>query len=384
MTSLEIGHGIDGAVDYARLPEDLLAELLAQTPTVVRQVRELLGPALAARDDLRRAAERTGLINEHERGRAGSICAVDGGFAVERTIAVDLILAVAVGVEGFLGDGGGTGWNDNQYASFHRVLPHHLDNERLARASMVAHELAVLADSPHDVAIYDGSHLTPVIGLNSGLTSGSDQVSELSVAVAADVDLESAFHRFVEHPSIVAMPKYDSSDDLCRLLGAALGTTISGDDKYVTSLILRGGEYTTPQQVRPDPWRELHITTRPGTPAELSGLPARFDALLQPLRDRQLYYVYWRPDDAAPSYRLEVKPPLAHDREALRYVLSTLAWQITGPFVREPYPQYLADVMAKSVGLGLGALQAAAHLALSRAQPELAEYLVRSYRTEGK
>lgn len=63
---------------------------------------------------------------------------------------------------------------------------------------------------------------------------------------------------------------------------------------------------------------------------------------------------------------------------------STLAEQITGPFVREPYPQYLADVMAKSVGLGLTALQSAVQLALSGlGRADIAETLIHSYRTEG-
>jgi hypothetical protein len=65
-------------------------------------------------------------------------------------------------------------------------------------------------------------------------------------------------------------------------------------------------------------------------------------------------------------------------------ICSTLAGQITGPFVREPYPQYLADVMAKSVGLGLSALQSAVQLALGGlGRPEIAELLLHSYRTEG-
>jgi hypothetical protein len=107
------------------------------------------------------------------------------------------------------------------------------------------------------------------------------------------------------------------------------------------------------------------------------------DDLLEPLRRRELFFIYWRPDDTAPSYRLEMKRELAEDERALDFVLSTLAHQITGPFVREPYPQYLADVMAKSVGLGLSALQAAAHYALTREYPELASMLIHSYRTEG-
>lgn len=111
---------------------------------------------------------------------------------------------------------------------------------------------------------------------------------------------------------------------------------------------------------------------------------SRLNDQLQPLRNRDLYCTYWKPEPDIPAYRLEIKPTLANDTTLLSNVFATLAEQITGPFIREPYPQYLADVMAKSVGLGLSALQSAAHLSLLRADNALAEFLVHSYRTEGK
>ena len=80
-------------------------------------------------------------------------------------------MAVAVGVEGFAD--GAPAWDANQYRSFHQVLVHDVDNERLARAAMITHEMSVIADATHDVRIYDGSHVTPVIQLNSGFSSRS-------------------------------------------------------------------------------------------------------------------------------------------------------------------------------------------------------------------
>ena len=116
----------------------------------------------------------------------------------------------------------------------------------------------------------------------------------------------------------------------------------------------------------------------------LSGIPKALDEKLEPLRQRELQVTYWRPDDVSPAYRIEVKPALARHPRALSTAFSTLGAQITGPFVREPYPQYLADVMAKSVSLGLAALQTSAQLALSRDNPDLAQLLTHSYRTEGR
>lgn len=371
----------DGSAGYARLPEDLLAALLRNTPAITEQVVSLLVPALSQRNSLREAAKKHNLIRVAPAGDCGTVCAVDGGFAVERTVAVDMVMAVAVGVEGFSSTM--YSWEENQYASFHRVLVHDLDNERLARAAMICHEMAVLADAGHEVRIYDGSHLTPVIQLNSGFSSHSDTVSLGSVQIATDVDLFSAFDSFITHPGIIAMPKYDSSRELATELGTSIGIDIPGDDKYLTTLILHAGEYTAPRRVHGAQWAQLHLTASVGSAASKTGLVDKLDGLLAPLKQGELFYTYWRPYESGPSYRIEMKPDLARDEAALTRVLSTLGQQITGPFVREPYPQYLADVMAKSVGLGLSAVQTAAHLRLNREHPELAEYLIHSYRTEG-
>jgi len=370
--------------EYARLPADLLAELLTSAPRVAQQVSSLLTPALEQRSALRDAASRHGLICTSEPAKATTLCAADGGFAVERTIAVDIVMAVAVGVEGFGEPGVTSPWNTNQYSSFHEVALHDIDNERLARAAMMTHELAILADAPHQVRIYDGSHLTPIIQLNSGYSSRSPKVHEMSVNMGIERGVVESLTAFAANPQIISMPKYDSSADIARLLGQAIGVTIPGDDKYVTSLILRGGEYTRPMRVSGAQWAQLHLTSIARSLGETSGLLGELDHAIDPLRRCQLFFMYWRPDDAAPTYRLEIKPELAHSPESLAVVLASLAHQITGPFVREPYPQYLADVMAKSVGLGLSALKAAAHLSLTRSQPELAPQLVQSYRTEGK
>ncbi|MDT0212056.1 hypothetical protein [Curtobacterium sp. BRD11] len=374
----------DDGHQYARLPEDLLATLLQRAPAAAQEVEALLLPALQQRDQLRTAAEQSGLILTAQPAKSDTVCAVDGGFAVERTVAVDMVMAVAVGVEGFSGPGQpGREWDHNQYQSFERVLVHNVDNERLARAAMIVHELGVLADSPHLIRVYDGSHLTPIIQLNSGFSSADATVSGTSGDLAVDYDLVGSLESFVANPAIVAMPKYDSSRVIADALSKQIGLSIPGDDKYVTSMILQPGEYTRPTKVEADPWRQLHLFARQGSELHNRNIVRALDDIIQPLRDRRMYFLYWKPDEAAPTYRLEVKPEIAESSEHLHRLFASLQLQITGPFVREPYPQYLADVIAKSVGLGLSALRAAAHLHLARHHEELAPMLVQSYRTEG-
>lgn len=369
--------------EYARLPADLLARLLQEAPAAADRVRELLEPALLQQAELRAAAAELDIIRSRIPTAPTTICAVDGGFAVERTIAVDMVMSVAVGVEGLIPAGATSPWTDNQHDAFHAVLLHNEDNERLARGTMLTQELGILADAPHDVKIYDGSHLTPVIQLNSAMSSRSDHVNDAFVDHALTKGLLESFIAFAQNPQIIAMPKYDSSNQIADILSSHLQATIPGDDRYIAGLVLGGGEYTEPERVSGPHWRELHFTGAPGTASAASGLATAMNEAAQPLRDRELYFTYWKPFADAPAYRIEMKPELVDSPQSLAIVFDSLLHQMAPPFVREPYPQYLADVMAKSVGLGLNALQAAAHLQLTRVSQDIASQLIHSYRTEG-
>jgi len=362
---------------YARLPEDLLRDLLQGVPDVVAQVQALLGSAIDRRVELRNALEKLDLVQTFTEVPASTVCGVDGGFAVERTAAVDFVLCVAVGVEGLSPTT--TEWSGTQYEWWSQVGAHDIEAERLARGIMVAQELAILLNAPHERRILDGSHLTPVIQLNSALTTVSEQVGAKAREVWSDLATIDALAYMSSDSAVVAMPKYDSSREITDRLESEIGEEVPGDDKLLLGLLLTPGELVRPQPVPDDPWRALHFDAR--KPQDRAIAEAFQDAI-KPLTERRLDFTYFKPDEFSPAFRIEVKQGL--DESALDALCSTLQAQMTGPFVREPYPQYLADVMAKSVGLGLSALQAAAQLGLSGlGRPEIAEMLIHSYRTEG-
>ncbi|MXY59149.1 MAG: hypothetical protein F4Y96_01335 [Chloroflexi bacterium] len=359
---------------YARLPEDLLHGLLSEAGPITDTVAGMLASSIEHRDQLRRGLSDLGLLRRFNTTTPSPVAAVDGGFAIERTLAVDLLLSVAVGVEGL---GAETRWDSNQYRWWARALPHQIESERLARGLMVAQELAILSEAPHELRILDGSHLTLVIQLNAALTTQSQEIRALARDEWAGLrTIESLAHAATD-PSLIAMPKYDSSDELARRLSKETGVALAGDDKYLLGMLLDAGELVEPQRVPDQPWQQLHFDARPGD----EDLEEALAKAIQPLVRRELWFTYFKPDDASPAYRIEMKEDAVHD---LDRICSTLADQITGPFVREPYPQYLADVMAKSVGFGLSALQAAVQYRLSSGgQPDIARLLIRSYRTEG-
>lgn len=362
---------------YARLPEDLLFDLLGGSASLVEEVERLLGPNLDKQSQLREALEDLGLVRRLRHRETGTVSGIDGGFAIERTSSVDISLAVAVGVEGLSETT--TYWGGTQYEWWTRVGNHDLEAERLCRGVMVAQELAILCSAPHTYRILDGSHLTPVIQLNSALTVRSDELLREARRLWDRLDTAHALATMASDPSIVAMPKYDSSRTIANSLQGHTGWDIPGDDKFLMSLLLREDEFIETRQVEAEPWEQLHFDS---PSKEYEQIASSFEAAIDPLTDRELCFTYFKPDKFSPAFRIEVKQSLP--LEILEGLLTTLKYQMTGPFVREPYPQYLADVMAKSVGLGLGALHSSVQLALSRAdRAELAELLLSSYRTEG-
>lgn len=364
---------------YARLPEDLLRDLLQGAGDIVAQVTDFLGPALDSQAELRTALEDLGLVRNFLAVPPKTIAGIDGGFAVERTAAVDLSLSVAVGVEG-LSDST-TKWNSTQYLWWSRVTKHDPDAERLTRGVMIGQELAILQGAPHEWRILDGSHLTLVIQLNTAMTSFSDDIRTEALRVWDELKTATALQDAAVNLNTVAMPKYDSSRTITALLEKKLKREIPGDDKYLLGLLLKPGELIEPQRMPEHPWSSLHVNSVGDLPGE-KAMQAAFDSAIRPLRDRALAFTYFKPDEFSPAFRIEVKQGLTSAQ--LDEFCATISRQITGPFVREPYPQYLADVMAKSVGLGLSALQTAVQLGLSGVgRPEMAELLIHSYRTEG-
>jgi hypothetical protein len=362
---------------YARLPEDLLHDLLGGSAVLVEEVERLLGSNLDRQAELREALEELGVIRLLRDREPATISGIDGGFAIERTSSVDMSLAVAVGVEGLSNNT--TYWGGTQYEWWTRVSKHDLEAERLCRGVMVAQELAILCSAPHKYRILDGSHLTPVIQLNSALTVRSDELRSEAIRLWDRLATLDALTKMATDETIVAMPKYDSSRSIANVLQEYVGYEIPGDDKLLMSLLLRANEFTGLRMVERDPWEQLHFDS----PSAIhQSVADRFEDAIDPLKRRNISFTYYKPGTFSPAFRIEVKQSL--QSELLEILLTTLKHQMTGPFVREPYPQYLADIMAKSVGLGLSALQASVQLALSKVdRSELAELLLSSYRTEG-
>ncbi len=363
---------------YTHLPEDLLKALLVRAGEVGENIEGMLDPALRHKEELREALCTTDLVASVERETPLPVCGVDGGFVVERTTVIDILLSAAVGVEG-LGDRIGTTlWDAPRHQSWVKPLEHNHHNDWLCRGVMAAQEMSILASAPHPVRILDGSYATLVIPFHGALNTIIDGSWAILEEAWDRFDAVASLYAVCRDPAIVAMPKYDSSRGLANRLEAVVGRTIPGDDKYLLSLLLEPGEYIVPQPVPKDTWSKLSIEG----PEKREGVGRPLMEAIQPLRDAKFLFTYFKPTGSPGAFRIEIKEGV--EESFVNTLLSTIEQQTAEPFLHEPYPQYLADVMAKSVGQSISALRAAIQLRLSQSShPEMASFLLHSYRTEG-
>jgi hypothetical protein len=153
------------------------------------------------------------------------------------------------------------------------------------------------------------------------------------------------------------------------------------------SLLLEPGEFTDPQPVAltqqsKSNWLARRIEAL--TPADAAREEVRLalNDVIQSVRDDRLLVTYYKPHVWSPAFRLEIKPDAARP-ERLAAVFAAMRAQVISPEIREPYPQWVADRMAKSVGDALVALRTAVNFDLADAG--MADYLAltaHSYRTE--
>lgn len=373
--------------NYAFLPDDLLMKMLEKVPDTVGKMNGMFDvqdePIKKGIEDLKNK----GLINKiSSKEHSTSLIAVDGSNIVEKMTGTDILLAIGVGVEG-LTNGETVGWEDNknQYYQWQTVLPHGDANARLIQGIMFLMELSVLAQASHEVRIMDGNHMTPILKINSML-SAKDENAGPEYCSALTEFLKETYNKIIpdipdivsaafSNENIVAMVKYSSSRDI---LESHLKDhkDIRVDDKTFFSLGLVQDEYTKPLSVGQSKdenriWGDLHIKCNLDAIEEKDELNKEFKKVLEKIKTKDykgepkesdIYFTYYKPYDDGPAYRIEIKKGIANDLPKLEKYLLSIKNQIVFPEIREPYPQYLVDLMAKSIAMGLFSIQEAIRL----------------------
>jgi hypothetical protein len=376
---------------YANLPDELLEDILEDAPKIADKIKPLFEELQQQRKTIHQTLEDNDLIcrvGDLDNPASPSVAAIDGGQAIEKSIGADTVIAVGVGVEGLVREDKRK-WGSVQYKNWQDVLPHSSEsNPKVTRGAMTALELLVISQTPHDVVIADGSHQTPVIGINS-LTSMSTLDEPHLQQVAWDIlnqfNVIDSLNKAMTNPNVVYMVKYDSSQEIGLKFLSDFNSKL--DDKTIMTLILKSDEYTKPLPVGQTPktkkvWGDLYISV-----SNKFDFHGKRDSIKEGLnkaiilpKNHKIYFTYYKPYQWSPAYRIEMKENCAKTDIEFAKVLKAVKEQVVSTEIKEPYPQYLADMMAKSISGGLEALRAVIQYQFSDNQDFL-QLLTQSYRT---
>lgn len=403
--------GREGAVGYAsgdatHLPDALIESIISGVGQTVQGAKGLTSIGSEIVERSRGALFDKSMIQILGDGESTtSIIAVDGGRSIERLPDLDLILIQAAGVGGLGVRSSDTDWasGGNQFVSWQSAMPHGESNEPLARGLMTLMEMLVLVDSDCDISIMDGSHLTSIIGVSQLLSVSREGMNNRYVSALRDFlgkyqksinDIPDIVSRVLRNDNIVASTKYNSSKDIVHHV--LKGLNLQVDDKSLCSKILQGGEYIEPQRIgqysQGDELFDWFRTSYNLPTGDVN--KADFDWLMNeaigPIKTRdihgnvkgsEIYFSYFKPYSGGPVYRLELKESLVMDRPRLEKTLRGIKDQVVFPDIIEPYPQYLADIIAKSVSSGMKAMKESVILSLDVDKDLNSIYTLRNYRT---
>ena len=367
--------------DYAYLPEDLLLQMLEKTPETAEQLAATVELNDEQAGKAREILGRQGIIRTCPDGEyTSSIMAADGANIIEHKTSADILLALAVGVDG-LSDEESTAWpaDARQYQQYQAVLPHHVANPRLSQGIMFLMELSILAENDREIRIMDGSHLTTILKLNSLLSAKGEEAADQPYVQSLSNFLHENYQKVIpdipdiirnafSDNAVIGLTKYSSSREIIDTVLHEL--EIKADDKVFMSMILNDNEYTRPLSVGQckkdkNMWMDIHmICNLEIDDVEKNDLNQQLEDALTPFKitdghESELYFCYYKPNSLSSAFRFEVKKDLAEDTARLEKYFRSLRRQIISPEIREPYPQYLADVIAKNISFGMEAVNQA-------------------------
>jgi hypothetical protein len=344
---------------FLDLPAALVEELLAESGQVAERLSTTFRALRDERPHLRQVLEQDGLlVRESDLGYPPlpTTCGVDGSYAIERLLSVDLAACAAVAVEGLTPPSEQRYWEQPRHRLFVRSEVHDVDTATMLRAVMVGYELLLAVRAPHDIVLLDGTLTLPVIYLNQALSKAADSPALQTSTEFLDHLLAflDAYHEVLQ-PSrsdrcFVGLPKYTTR----REVGRRLGWPEHQDDRGLLTLLLQAGELTRPLPLE-QPRQEWHLTVGTlgtSTRAAVEERARRISAAL-----REICVVYYKPHQWLPVLRIELPAAVAESPDRLAMVIQALRYQSATPGMFEPYPLYLADRTVKALARAVPAFR---------------------------
>ena len=389
--------------EYSRLPEDLISKILDSSKNQVKKLNQIYKNQIELLEESMNELKReTDLIRRLPEGdHTESIIAVDGGRIVKKNTGTNMLLAVAVGVEGF-NSNPSKGWG-NQYDCWSEIVPHNQNSEYLCRGIMSLMEMRVITKSPHEIKIIDGTHFNLLLAIHFLLSITEKSRSEEYVNCLKNFLKDKKtppdlIAQIVKDKKIIAIPKYNSSRDIIESdkFKDYFSKDVNIDDRFFFSLNLEKDEYTKPlsvgqsQRERSKIWNDLSIDCKIDELGDKEEWNHKLRRSLQQIKTREenkrkeshLYFTYYKPYEGNLAYRIECKREIVENPQEFQKLLRSIKKQTCAPYMKEPFPQYLADRMAKSISGGLKALEDSVQFSKELSiDDKFKPYLFNSYRS---
>lgn len=337
---------------FVELPAALVDEILEQTDNIADQ---LLGRFVEIKNDrksLRDKLLQSGLvIQESSLGYPPlpTTCGADGSYAIERLLAMDLVAAAAVAVEGLAPPSEKRWWEQPHHRSFIATEPHMEDTATILRAVMLGQELCLATAAPHDMVMIDGTITLPIIYFNQAISKAPQTLDKLKTSNRLLDDCLKylqAYHNILtsirSDKQFVSLPKYSTRNEI----GIRFNWPEGYDDRGMLTFLLDPGELVRPHKLM-QPDQAWHINTR-NIPNEVqSEAKELVDEIVSTLE--QVHVFYYKPQHWLPAFRIEVAESVALNSHRLALVVQGLKHQTAISSMLEPYPIYLADRMVKAL-----------------------------------
>ncbi len=359
---------------FGDLPDALINALLTRSEDVTERARKSVGDRIDERDILRERAVHQGLISKIDDLTVmppKSVAAVDGAYVVNRLASFELTSGAALAVHGIgkLNEG-----SDIPYEFDTALTDLIRHDEEIARGWMFCMEYDVAARTEIDLIMLDGAFSTGMVAISLALRSASDLNDELSRKFKCRWTERTmdAVPQILAADNVIALPKRTNSNEFVtqsRLFG---GKEVDTSGKSTASLILEAGEFAGPFRLETHSFYLERTVFQRGYLNELNQ------------RYSQIHVVYFKPHDWSHALRIELPPSIAQDRQRINDTLETVRMQTVNPAMLEPYPLFVADRFAKSLGKGVAALLDAvrSEVIATSPRPEIAADMMNPYRSD--
>jgi len=354
---------IDFKEYFGELPQALVEQLVSSTKDLGRTVTDLLEVIGSLRESARYQLQKNGFlrrVDDLPPVQFPTTCGVDGAFGVEALIGCDLVAVTGVAVEGLTPPTEQRYWQEPHFSYFINTEAHRGQNRLYARALMTIFELEQAAKAPHDVVLLDGSFVTPISALHQALSQNETGLPAGEGSLMAEVR-ERASQAVRDYHLILSarrtdkvwlsMPKYTTR----REIGRRLGLDQTFDDRALTTLLLKPGEFVGPvplEQPTGSSWSGYYLTEK-HLDAEARGLKGEIEWMLR----ETIQVAYFRVAPSNPALRMELPRAVAENPYRLATAFQAIRLQSSVPGLLEPQPLYYADRMAKSLSVAMPALR---------------------------